>query len=129
MFQTFKQHPLYLRKEQSTRILIKFPERVPVILEKYHGSTNAPNIDKNKYLVPKDTTLGEFAFVIRRRIRLNEREALFLYCKNNIPPTSELMSVLYEKHKDEDGFLYLCYATENTFGSLPFPPKKKRLGV
>jgi GABA(A) receptor-associated protein len=27
-----------------------------------------------------------------------------------------LMSVLYEENKDEDGFLYMTYSGENTFG-------------
>jgi hypothetical protein len=29
-----------------------------------------------------------------------------------------LMSTIYEDHKDEDGFLYITYSGENTFGSL-----------
>lgn len=28
-----------------------------------------------------------------------------------------LMSSVYEDHKDEDGFLYITYSGENTFGS------------
>lgn len=116
MFETFKQHPLYLRKEQSTRIKLKYPNRIPVILEKYYGSTSAPEIDKNKFLVPGDSTVGAFIHIIRKRMQMSEKAALFLFCSNSIPPTSELMSILYEKHKDEDGFLYLCYTSENVFG-------------
>jgi len=26
------------------------------------------------------------------------------------------MSSIYEEHKDEDGFLYIAYSGENTFG-------------
>jgi GABA(A) receptor-associated protein len=26
------------------------------------------------------------------------------------------MSAIYEEHKDEDGFLYMSYSGENTFG-------------
>jgi GABA(A) receptor-associated protein len=117
MFTTFKQHPLFLRKEQSCRIRIKYPDRIPVILEKYANSTNAPNIDKNKYLVPGDSTVGSFLHVIRKRIQLSEKAALFLFCQSTIPTTSDLMSVVYDQFKDEDGFLYMCYTTENTFGS------------
>ena len=116
MFETFKQHPLYLRKEQATRIKLKYPNRVPVILEKYYGATNAPNIDKNKYLVPNDVTVGGFSYIIRRRLKMNEKEALFLFCNHTIPPTSELMGDVYEKYKDEDGFMYMTFTTENTFG-------------
>lgn len=31
--------------------------------------------------------------------------------------TASLMSAIYEEHKDEDGFLYMTYSGENTFGS------------
>jgi GABA(A) receptor-associated protein len=117
MFLSFKQHSLYLRKEQSTRLKIKFPERIPIILEKYHGSTNAPDIDKNKYLVPKDATVGTFVHVIRKRLKMSDRQALFLFCSSTIPPVYELMSQVYEQHKDDDGFLYMSYTTENTFGN------------
>ncbi len=116
MFESFKQHPLYLRKEQANRIFVKYPSRIPVILEKYFGATNAPDIDKNKFLVPTDISVGSFSYIIRRRLKMNEKEALFLFCNNTIPPTAEWMSDLYHKHKDEDGFLYMSYTTENTFG-------------
>jgi GABA(A) receptor-associated protein len=117
-FQTFKQHPLYLRKEQSARIKAKYPDRVPVIVEKYKNSLNAPNIDKNKFLVPGDSTVGAFLYIIRKRMQLSEKAALFLYCGNNIPPTSELMSIVYERYRNEDGFLYIVYAVDNVFGTF-----------
>ena len=31
-------------------------------------------------------------------------------------PAAALMSDVYEDHKDEDGFLYITYSGENTFG-------------
>ena len=33
-----------------------------------------------------------------------------------LPPSAALMSNVYLKHRDEDGFLYICYSGENTFG-------------
>ena len=118
MFQTFKKHPLYLRKEQSSRIRAKHPNRIPVIVEKYSNSITAPNIDKNKFLVPGDSTVGSFVHVIRKRMQLSDKAALFLFCGTTIPPTSEVMSMIYDKHRDEDGFLYMVYTAENTFGCL-----------
>jgi GABA(A) receptor-associated protein len=29
------------------------------------------------------------------------------------------MSAIYDEHKDDDGFLYISYSGENTFGGLP----------
>lgn len=31
--------------------------------------------------------------------------------------TAAMMSAIYEENKDEDGFLYMTYSGENTFGS------------
>jgi len=118
MFRTFKSHPLYYRKEQSQKIKLKFPDRVPVILERFAGTTNlnCPAIDKNKYLVPRDSTVGNFMYVVRQRLKLHEKQALFLFFDRMLAPTSDLMGLAYEQHKDEDGFLYVSYTTENTFG-------------
>ena len=42
---------------------------------------------------------------------------MFLFLEGNtLAPTAELVSSLYETHKDEDGFLYMEYSGENTFG-------------
>lgn len=79
-------------------------------------SSTRTDIDKKKYLVPADLTVGQFHYVIRKRIKLAPEKALFLFCSNSIPPNAALMSTVYEEQKDEDGFLYIQYSGESTFG-------------
>lgn len=43
--------------------------------------------------------------------------AIFVFVNNTLPPASSLMSQIYNDHKDEDGFLYVTYSGESTFGS------------
>jgi len=99
-----------------------------VICEKVEKS-DIPAIDKKKYLVPSDLTVGQFCYVIRKRIKLAPEKAIFIFVNEVLPPTAALMSSIYEEHKDEDGFLYIThvssnpplltpcsYAGENTFG-------------
>lgn len=74
------------------------------------------NQPTNRYLVPADLTVGQFVYVIRKRIRLSPEKAIFVFVRNVLPPTAALMSSVYEDHKDEDGFLYVAYSGENTFG-------------
>jgi GABA(A) receptor-associated protein len=105
------------RKSEAERIRAKYPDRVPVICEKADRS-DIPDIDKKKYLVPADLTVGQFHYVIRKRIKLAPEKALFLFCSNSIPPNASLMSTVYEEQKDEDGFLYIQYSGESTFGGL-----------
>ena len=123
--------------------------------------TDIPTIDKKKYLVPsvcaiytssilysdhrvwstevdmlviQDLTVGQFVYVIRKRIKLAPEKAIFIFVDEILPPTAALMSAIYEEHKyvvvffiaplyfdpchfrDEDNFLYVSYSGENTFG-------------
>ena len=87
-----------------------------MICEKVEKS-DIPVIDKKKYLVPSDLTVGQFVYVIRKRIKLSPEKAIFIFVNNVLPPTAALMSSVYEAHKDEDGFLYVTYSGENTFGA------------
>ncbi|KAK4770378.1 hypothetical protein SAY87_030910 [Trapa incisa] len=112
----FKQeHDLEKRRAEAARIREKYPDRIPVIVEKAERS-DIPNIDKKKYLVPADLTVGQFVYVIRKRIKLSAEKAIFIFVDNVLPPTGAIMSAIYEEKKDEDGFLYVTYSGENTFG-------------
>ncbi|KAF8031435.1 hypothetical protein BT93_D0597 [Corymbia citriodora subsp. variegata] len=103
------------RQAESARIREKYPDRIPVIVERAERS-DVPDIDKKKYLVPADLTAGQFVYVVRKRIKLSAEKAIFVFVKNTLPPTAALMSAIYEENKDEDGFLYMTYSGENTFG-------------
>ena len=56
-------------------------------------------IDKKKYLVPADLTVGQFVYVIRKRIKLSPEKAIFIFVDEVLPPTAALMSSIYEEHK------------------------------
>ncbi len=110
-----KEHDIETRKAESQKIRTKYPDRVPIIVEKVANS-DITEIDKKKYLVPADLTMGQFQYVIRKRIKLDQTKALFIFINNILPPTSSLVSQIYDEKKDEDGFLYVTYSSENTFG-------------
>ncbi|KAH0870724.1 hypothetical protein HID58_077746 [Brassica napus] len=113
---TFKEeHDLEKRSAEAARIREKYSDRIPVIVEKAEKS-DIPTIDKKKYLVPADLTVGQFVYVIRKRIKLSSEKAIFIFVDNVLPPTGALMSAVYEEKKDDDGFLYVTYSGENTFG-------------
>ncbi|KAJ8748880.1 hypothetical protein K2173_013312 [Erythroxylum novogranatense] len=113
---SFKQeHDFEKRQAESSRIREKYPDRVPVIVEKAERS-DIPNIDKKKYLVPADLTVGQFVYVIRKRIKLSAEKAIFIFVDNVLPPTGSVLSKIYDEKKDDDGFLYVTYSGENTFG-------------
>ncbi|CAM9016023.1 unnamed protein product [Wickerhamomyces anomalus] len=110
MFFQFKEEHSF-----ATKIRQRFNNRIPIICERAEKS-NLPEIDKKKYLVPYDLTIGQFVYVIRKRIHLPAEKAIFIFVNDILPPTAASMSSIYEEHKDEDGFLYVLYSSENTFG-------------
>ena len=55
-------------------------------------------------------------FIIRKKIKIENSKSMFLFCNNVLPPTTMAISLLYEQKKDKDDFLYITYASENTFG-------------
>lgn len=100
----------------------------PLCVISIHGTWNRPLTG-----VFKDLTVGQFVYVIRKRIKLAPEKAIFIFVDEVLPPTAALMSAIYEEHKlvwssfppapsikfvirDEDNFLYVSYSGENTFG-------------
>lgn len=87
-----------------------------VIVERAESSKSIPDIDKKKwvtwsrwhatessqqprahqqrcmhacrrYLVPADLTVGQFVYVIRKRIKLSPEKAIFIFIDNKLPPS------------------------------------------
>ena len=104
------------RKTESDKIKLKYPNRFPIIINKSKKS-DLKDIERSKFLIPGDLTMGQFMYVVRKRIKLNEAESLFLFINETvIPLTSSTISSIYDEYKDEDGFLYVTYCNENVFG-------------
>ena len=110
-----KQYSFEQRKRESGIIAEKYQNRVPVIVEK-NARSGVKNIDRSKFLVPSDLTVGQFAYIIRKRIELRPEEALFVFINDTLPSISSTMADLYKECKNADGFLYVTYSGENFFG-------------
>lgn len=108
------QFSLENRIDESRRICAKYPDRIPIIIEP--STTCKLNIDKTKYLVPRDLTVGQFMYVIRKRLKLPAEKAIFLFVNGTIPSSTTMVNILYENEKDTDNFLKMHYSEENTFG-------------
>jgi GABA(A) receptor-associated protein len=103
---------LEARCAESKRITTNYPDRIPVVCE-----ARAPiTLDKTKYLVPKTMTLADFLYVVRKRIKCESNEALFLYINNKLPILQQTLTEAYERERDADGFLYFVVSKESTFG-------------
>jgi GABA(A) receptor-associated protein len=118
-YKDFKElYSLKQRLEESTRILEKYPDRLPVVCQRYNDKI-VPLL-KKKYLIPKDLTVGQFVYVIRQRIKLDSQSAIFIFVgdKKKVPSTGILISELYKEYADIDGFIYFFYSGENTCNTI-----------
>jgi len=106
--------PLTKRMEDCKKILKKYPDRIPVIVDR--GTRETPKIDKNKFLVPKSITISEFMIVLRARLPLQKDQAIYFHIQNNMPRSTDEMSRIYLQNKSEDGYLYMTYSVEASFG-------------
>lgn len=105
------------RVKKSQVILEKYPDRVPLIIQPSKNDKDLYPIDKSKYITPRDLTLMQLQQIIRKRIRFPPEKALFMFINNKIFPITSMVGNIYDDNKDSDGFLYITYCQENTFGS------------
>lgn len=61
-----------------------------------------------RYLVPADLTVGQFVYVIRKRIRLSAEKAIFIFVDNVLPPTGYFYLIVVQRlyESKSDFFLY-----------------------
>jgi len=106
------------RLKKSQLILEKYPDRVPLIIQPSKTDRDAYPIDKSKYITPRDLTLLQLQQIIRKRIHFPAEKAMFMFINNKIFPITSIIGPVYDANKDTDGFLYVTYCQESTFGDF-----------
>ena len=105
------------RKENVERILREWPDRIPIVVTPA-PSSSVPQLDRSKFLVNKDITVGQFVYVVRKRITLSPDKALFFLVDGKfMPPNSATVGEMYAMHKRDDKLLVLQYCFESVFGA------------
>ncbi|KAL4639898.1 microtubule-associated proteins 1A/1B light chain 3C-like [Arapaima gigas] len=141
----FKQRKSFVtRKQEVAGIRSKFPTKVPVraalqaasgerpsaprsphaallfqvIIERYPKEKFLPPLDKTKFLVPQELSMSQFVTIIRNRMSLLPSQAFYLLIDNHgLTNMSLTMAQVYKEHRDDDGFLYMTYASQEMFGT------------
>jgi hypothetical protein len=113
-FKSIESIPLVKRMEQTAQAKSKYYPRLPLIIDRY--SPHDPRISQHKYLIGPEIQFSEFMILLRKRIQLKPCQALFLFNKNTMVSMNDTIGNYYHLFSDKDGFLYIIYSIENTFG-------------
>ena len=108
-----KNKDVIIRKQMSEKLKKQFPDKIPIICEK-DPESKMKEIEKTKYLIPKDLTVSQFSLLLRKKVELNPEEAFYLIVKEKYSIVGEnRIEDIYEKYaNEEDGFLYIVYSEE-----------------
>ncbi|XP_066144547.1 microtubule-associated proteins 1A/1B light chain 3C-like isoform X2 [Euwallacea fornicatus] len=106
-----------IKKEEVMAIRTRFPNKIPVIVQKYWKDNELPQLDKSKFLVPQDITMSQFQTIIRNRMHMGQSQALYLLVnERSMLSLSLTLGEVYTEHAGPNGFLYITYASQEVFG-------------
>lgn len=109
----FNQDEKLIIKKEVELIKEKYPHHIPILIR-----SNKINFTQYKYLVNEEVTISEFMMILKKKIKLNSYEAIYLFINNSIPKGSSQLNNLYNSHKDlETNMLIINVCKENTFGA------------
>jgi len=112
-----KDLPFDKRLSQTKKVMSIHQNKLCCYVERSEKSRKDVNdIEKHKYIVPNTLTVAEFIVIIRKKIHITPEKGLFFFVNNITITGNTLLLDIYNKHKDDDGFLYITYTSENCFG-------------
>jgi len=103
------------RTIETTKLLKKYPDKIPVYID---IPKNDMVLEKRKYLVDSNVTVMNLQVLIRKSIKINSAEGIYMLINKHLIPSSTELGSLYQTNKSEDGLLYIQLYKENTFGFM-----------
>jgi GABA(A) receptor-associated protein len=111
LLRTKREKEFQQRLDECQDVLTKHPGEIPIVLDK-DPRCHLPNVERQKFLVPPGLSMGQFVYVVRKRINLSPQEPLYITVNRRIIGLSAKMGDLHAQFGEEDGFLYGVYAAE-----------------
>ena len=115
----FKHHyPLEKRMQWSQEASMKYSNKLPLIVEKDHKCQGLDDLSNPKFLMPRTFMISEVQMIVRRKLNIKKEQGLFMMVNDGkeMIKANETLEGVYDKYKDQDGFLYILYTQENIYG-------------
>jgi len=93
-------------------LINKHPDRLPIQVI----AAKELMLTHNKFLVSKSCSFSRFLSMLRTKIDINEKQALFCFIDNKLPKMSSTILELYAQKVHEGDILFVTITLENTFG-------------
>ena len=102
-------------KKEVELIRQKYPGYIPIVVR---PKNKKMEISKKKFLVTGEITMGQFLFIIRKKMpNIKASDGIYLFIDGSLPPVSAPLSLIYNEKKDKDtDMLFVTACNENTFG-------------
>ena len=84
---TFQNQDFEERKRSSEIIMKKHSESIPIIVD----CKSNIELNKKKYIVPKTLNVGQFISTIRKKIKIDPSESIFLLCNNTMISNNQMI--------------------------------------
>ncbi len=88
--------------------------RIPILVRVLEAKSSSS--DQDLFLSKPSTTLYMLLLKIKKKIAMSPLNTIYLFCKGRLLSPQAFISQLYEKHKSDDGFLYLEVASTPSLG-------------
>ena len=106
---------------QTPKLRDKYPDKVPVIINRDPLCKDITDIGTIKYLIQNYITVAQLHYLVRKRIQLDKDQAFYLYANHSktlsMLNSNDTMIKVYKNYCNKnDGILYITYTGENVFG-------------
>ncbi|KRX05593.1 hypothetical protein PPERSA_12771 [Pseudocohnilembus persalinus] len=127
-YKIHKERPFNERKDEAEKYIRKHPGFIPIVVER-NKKSKLPEVNfKNKYLLPGSFKLIQLNQILRTYIKeIKKEEALYIYANGTALLTAnQELETIYHNYKDEDGYLYLEYLEQQSFGGWENKQEKQK---
>ena len=91
------------KRIESADLLRNHPDKIPIVIKPHNSAKNKFGMVQSNFLVPKLYSFHEFVFLIRKKLRLDKSEALYItvnsiYLPGLFKSISSLYVLLFRSH-------------------------------